>query len=71
MNPENSRGNSSHWKIENNLHWHLDVSFGEDKNRKKYKNTAQNFFSVLKLSLGILLNKLLVQKRKVLEENEK
>lgn len=46
----------SHWKIENNLHWHLDVSFGEDKSRKRYKNAAQNFSSVLKLSLKLLIN---------------
>lgn len=24
-----------HWGIENNLHWQLDVSFNEDKQRKR------------------------------------
>ena len=62
----------SHWKIENNLHWHLDVSFGEDKSRKRHKNAAQNFSSVLKLSLNILqketinpVNKSIRRKRKI------
>lgn len=57
--------------MENNLHWHLDVSFGEDKSRKRYKNAAQNFSSILKLSLKILLNETISTERKVLEENEK
>lgn len=31
----------SHWAIENNLHWHMDVTFNEDWTVKN--NAAQNF----------------------------
>lgn len=61
----------SHWKIENNLHWHLDVSFGEDKSRKRHKNAAQNFSSVLKLSLKILLNEKITPVKKSIRRKRK
>jgi len=61
----------SHWKIENNLHWHLDVSFGEDKSRKRYKNAAQNFSTVLKLSLKILLNETISPVKKSIRRKRK
>ena len=61
----------SHWKIENNLHWHLDVSFGEDKSRKRYKNAAQNFSSILKLSLKILLNESVDTEKKIIKRKRK
>lgn len=32
-----------HWSIENNLHWVLDVTFNEDKSRKRKDNSAFNF----------------------------
>ncbi len=32
-----------HWGIENNLHWQLDVSFGEDANRTAERTAAQNY----------------------------
>jgi len=43
-----------HWAIENNLHWVLDVQFGEDKSRKKEKNAAQNYGMILKCCLNLL-----------------
>jgi predicted transposase YbfD/YdcC len=61
----------SHWKIENNLHWHLDVSFREDKSRKRYKNAAQNFSSILKLSLKILLNESISTEKKSIRRKRK
>lgn len=61
----------SHWKIENNLHWHLDVSFGEDKSRKRQQNAAQNFSSVLKLSLKILLNETISPVKKSIRRKRK
>jgi len=71
-NPEKiGKAIRSHWKIENNLHWHLDVSFGEDKSRKRYKNAAQNFSSVLKLSLKILLNEKISTKKKSIRRKRK
>lgn len=31
-----------HWGIENNLHWQMDVSFGEDANRTTERRAAEN-----------------------------
>jgi predicted transposase YbfD/YdcC len=36
-----------HWNIENKLHWHLDVSFNEDKSKIRVGHGAENF-SLLK-----------------------
>ena len=44
-----------HWYVENNLHWHLDVTFGEDDDRKK-NNAAQNFAIIEKMALAVLKN---------------
>ena len=44
----------SHWEIENGLHWVLDVSFGEDGNRTREGNGAENLSIVRRLVLGIL-----------------
>lgn len=32
-----------HWSIENNLHWQMDVCFGEDANRTAERRAAENF----------------------------
>ena len=45
----------SHWSIENNLHWQLDVSFNEDSQKKK-KNAAQNFSLLNKIAMTQLKN---------------
>ena len=45
----------SHWGIENNLHWQLDVSFNEDSQKKK-KNAAQNFSLLNKIAMTQLKN---------------
>jgi predicted transposase YbfD/YdcC len=45
----------AHWGIENNLHWHLDVTFNEDSTRKT-KNAAANFSLLNKISLMVLKN---------------
>ena len=37
------------WGIENNLHWHLDVTFKEDNNRMMIKNAQANL-NILKLN---------------------
>ena len=44
----------NHWGIENNLHWQLDVSFGEDDSRIQERNAAENFAVLRKLALGLL-----------------
>ena len=44
----------AHWSIENNLHWTLDVAFGEDKSRIRSRNGAANLTQVRKLALSLL-----------------
>jgi predicted transposase YbfD/YdcC len=43
-----------HWGIENNLHWQLDISFGEDNSRIQDRCGAENFGLLRKLALGLL-----------------
>ena len=44
----------NHWGIENKLHWQLDVSFGEDKNRVSKRHGAENLALVRRLALSLL-----------------
>lgn len=44
----------SHWSIENNLHWNLDVIFKEDLQLKRKGNSTENFNMVIKLALGLI-----------------
>lgn len=46
----------SHWRVENNLHWVLDVTFGEDASRKRKNNEAENFNMLLKSTITLLAN---------------
>ena len=46
-----SRAVRSHWGIENHLHWHLDVSFGEDGSRIRNKNAAMMWNVLRKLAI--------------------
>jgi predicted transposase YbfD/YdcC len=43
-----------HWGIENNLHWQLDVTFGEDGNRVQKRHGAANLALVRRLALSLL-----------------
>jgi len=43
-----------HWGIENNLHWQLDVSFGEDSSRIQERHAAENFGVLRKNALSLL-----------------
>ena len=43
-----------HWGIENTLHWQLDVSFAEDKNRVSRRHGAENLALVRRLALSLL-----------------
>ena len=43
-----------HWGIENKLHWVLDVGFGEDLDRKRAGNSAQNFSVLNRIALNLL-----------------
>jgi predicted transposase YbfD/YdcC len=44
----------SHWGIENNLHWQLDVSFHEDASRIENRHGAANFALLRKMALALL-----------------
>jgi len=44
----------SHWGIENNLHWQLDVSFSEDQCRVREGYAAENFSTLRKIALSLL-----------------
>ena len=44
----------THWSIENNLHWVLDVSFREDDCRVRKGNGPQNFALLRHIALNFL-----------------
>lgn len=44
----------NHWGIENNLHWQLDVSFGEDDNHVSKRNGAENLSMLRRIALMML-----------------
>jgi predicted transposase YbfD/YdcC len=44
----------NHWRIENSLHWQLDVNFAEDLNRVTKRNAAENLALLRRLSLSLL-----------------
>ncbi|HEY2756883.1 MAG TPA: ISAs1 family transposase [Pseudolabrys sp.] len=44
----------SHWTIENQLHWVLDVHFGEDANRARKDNAPENLAILRRLALNML-----------------
>ena len=49
-----ARGLRNHWGIENNLHWQLDVTFGEDGNRVQKRHAAENLALLRRLTLSLL-----------------
>jgi predicted transposase YbfD/YdcC len=44
----------SHWRIENSMHWVLDVAFGEDQCRVRVDNAAQNFAILRRIVMNLL-----------------
>lgn len=44
----------AHWGVENKLHWHLDVSFGEDLCKIRTDHAAENFSLAKKMALSLL-----------------
>ena len=47
----------SPWGIENKLHWTLDVTFNEDKSRKRAGHAAENFSTITKIAMNVLKNR--------------
>lgn len=45
-----------HWLVENQLHWCLDVSFGQDANQTRTKNAAENLAVVRHFALNLIRN---------------
>jgi predicted transposase YbfD/YdcC len=43
-----------HWRIENTLHWQLDVTFGEDRNRVTKRHAAENLALLRRQTLSLL-----------------
>lgn len=43
-----------HWSVENQLHWHLDVTFSEDDNTTMDKNAFNNYSIMNKMALSLL-----------------
>jgi predicted transposase YbfD/YdcC len=44
----------NHWRIENSLHWKLDVVFQEDHNRVSKRNAAENLALLRRLTVSLL-----------------
>jgi predicted transposase YbfD/YdcC len=44
----------SHWRIENGLHWVLDVGFNEDASRVRERNAARNLALLRKIALNLV-----------------
>jgi predicted transposase YbfD/YdcC len=45
-----------HWKVENELHWVLDVAFREDRNRARTDNAQANLGVLRRVALSLLKN---------------
>jgi predicted transposase YbfD/YdcC len=57
-----------HRSIENHLHWHLDVTFGEDQPRARRGYTSENLSTIRNPALQIIKehnDKLSLKKRRV------
>ncbi len=54
----------SHWAIENNLHWNLDVIFKEDYQLKRKGDSVENFNMITKVALALLDNEKSTKKSK-------
>lgn len=46
----------THWGVENNLHWQLDVTFGEDQCRLRKGHADANFSILRRTALSLLKN---------------
>lgn len=44
----------SHWRIENSLHWVMDIVFRDDESRVRLRNAAANFVTLKHITLNML-----------------
>jgi len=49
-----AEGLRNHWRIENCLHWQMDVTFAEDAHRMEKRRGGQNFTLLGRLALGLI-----------------
>jgi len=49
-----AEGLRNHWRIENGLHWQMDVTFGEDDHRMEKRHGGQNFTLLGRLALSLI-----------------
>ena len=49
-----ANGVRNHWKIENSLHWILDVALREDDCRIRKDNAPQNFAMLRQIAVNLL-----------------
>jgi predicted transposase YbfD/YdcC len=49
-----ARSIRSHWSVENNLHWVLDVVFGEDDSRIRKGHAAENMAMLRRFTLSLI-----------------
>lgn len=49
-----AKASRSHWGIENNLHWALDVAYGEDQCLTRLQTEAANLSQLRRLSVNLL-----------------
>ncbi len=67
LNVDAKQINSSirtHWAIENNLHWTLDVVMKKDGQLNYIGNAAQNMNMIKKIALAMLANEKTIKKSK-------
>jgi predicted transposase YbfD/YdcC len=49
-----AQGLRNHWGVENGLHWHMDLTFGEDDNRVQKRTGAENLGILRRIALSML-----------------
>ncbi|WP_409350096.1 ISAs1 family transposase, partial [Yersinia intermedia] len=47
---------SSHWHLENKLHWQLDVGFNEDDSRLRSGHATEDLSMINKIALNLLVS---------------
>jgi predicted transposase YbfD/YdcC len=61
----------SHWSIENQLHWVLDVVFGEDQSRARNRHASENLATLRRWTLNLLKADKLKAKRSIRAPEER